>query len=315
VRFDIVSLGEPLYEFSQIPGRSREYLQGFGGDTSNCAVAAARQGARVAYLSRLGDDEFGKQFRELWQHEGMDVSGVGIDPDAHTAVYFISHGASGHQFSYLRKGSAASMIRPEHLPREILTSTRFFHTSGITQAISPSACDSASTAIGIAKAAGAQFVYDANIRPRLWPAERARAVVGATIAAADIFLLSREDADVLCGLERPEEILDWCHGRGASRVVLKLGVEGAIASEGSRRWRVTPYKVDAVDATGAGDCFAGAAMARLAAGDRMDAALDYASAAAALTCSGFGAVDPVPRPDAVRALMAGGSASRPYRAG
>jgi 2-dehydro-3-deoxygluconokinase len=315
VRFDVVSLGEPLYEFSQIPGRPREFLQGFGGDTMNCAIAAARQGARVAYLTRLGDDEFGRQFLELWKREGLDASGVGVDPDAHTAVYFISHGPSGHQFSYLRKGSAASKMQPEHLRREVLTSTRYFHTSGITQAISRSACDTVEAAIEIAKNAGARFVYDANIRLRLWSAERARAVIGATLAAADLFLLSKEDADVLCGPARPEEILDWCHRKGARQAVLKLGAAGALASDGSRCWRVASYRVDAVDATGAGDCFAGAAMARLAAGDRIAAALDYASAAAALACTGFGAVEPLPRPEAVRALMAGHVAARPPEAG
>ena len=139
-----------------------------------------------------------------------------------------------------------------------------------------------------------------GLRETLWVG-----AVGATLAAADLFLLSKEDADVLCGGLRPEEVLDWCHHQGTRWVVLKLGAEGAIASDGARRWRVASYKVDAVDATGAGDCFAGAAMARLAAGDGIEAALDYASAAAALTCTGFGAVEPLPRHEAVRALMAG----------
>lgn len=304
MKFDIVSLGEPLYEFSQIPGRPRHYLQGFGGDTMNCAIAAARQGARVAYLTRLGDDEFGRQFIDLWEREGLDHSGVTMDPEAHTAVYFISHDSEGHRFSYLRKGSAASKMRPEHLSREVLARARYFHTSGITQAISDSARETASVAIEIAKAAGARFVYDANIRLRLWPPARAREVVGATLAAADLFVLSKEDAGVLCEGRRPGEILDWCHGRGARQVVLKLGAQGAVASDGARRWQVAGYRVEAVDATGAGDCFAGAAMARLAAGDAIEAALDYASAAAALTCTGFGAVEPLPHPDAVRALMA-----------
>jgi len=66
---DIVSLGEPLYEFSQVPGENRKYLQGFGGDTSNASIAAARQGAQVAYVTRLGDDEFGKQFLALWRRK------------------------------------------------------------------------------------------------------------------------------------------------------------------------------------------------------------------------------------------------------
>ena len=72
---DIVALGEPLLELSQLSGSAR-YEQGFGGDTSNAAVAAARQGARVAYIARVGADMFGEMFRGLWQAEGVDVSGV-----------------------------------------------------------------------------------------------------------------------------------------------------------------------------------------------------------------------------------------------
>src|SRR5262249_9492233 len=73
---DVVALGEPLYELNAVPGRPRQYLQGFGGDTSNASIAAARQGAKVAYFTRLGDDEFGKQFLELWRSEGVDASAV-----------------------------------------------------------------------------------------------------------------------------------------------------------------------------------------------------------------------------------------------
>ncbi|HZP91472.1 MAG TPA: sugar kinase [Burkholderiales bacterium] len=303
---DVVSLGEPMYEFSQIPGEPRRWLQGFGGDTMNCAIAAARLGARVAYLTRLGNDEFGRQFLALWKEEGVDSSGVSIDPEAHTAVYFVSYGPNGHAFSYLRSGSAASRLHASHLPQEILRRTRFFHTSGITQAISSSACDAAFAAIEIARAAGARFVFDANIRPRLWPPARARAVVAATAAMADYFLLSLEDAETLCGTTAENAVFDWCHGLGVPHVVLKLGAEGATASDGDSRWRVPAFRVEAVDATGAGDCFAGALLARLAAGAEFHDALRYANAAAALTCTGFGAVAPLPRPEAVRALLARG---------
>jgi 2-dehydro-3-deoxygluconokinase len=303
LNYDVVSLGEPLYEFSQVPGRSREYLQGFGGDTSNCAIAAARQGAKVSYITRVGNDEFGRQFLQLWRQEGVDVSGVQTDAVAHTAVYFISHGPQGHTFSYLRAGSAASHMRADSLPLELLRNTRYFHASGISQAISDSACDAVFAAVQVAKEAGAQFVYDANVRLRLWSARRAAAIVSATAALADLFFLSLEDAQVLCQAAEPEAILDWCLERGARCAVLKLGPGGAVAAEGGRRWKVQSYRVKAVDATGAGDCFAGAAMARLAAGNDMEKALRYASAAAALTCSGFGAVAPLPRPEAVAALM------------
>ncbi len=79
-----------------------------------------------------------------------------------------------------------------------------------------------------------------------------------------------------------------------------------LVSDGRRRERIPGHRVDAVDATGAGDCFAGACLARIAAGDSLWDAARYANAAAALSTTGFGAVAPLPRPDAVGALLAGG---------
>jgi 2-dehydro-3-deoxygluconokinase len=61
----IVSIGEPLLEFNQVEDRT--YLQGFGGDSSNMIIAAARSGARAAYVTRVGDDEFGRMFLDLWK--------------------------------------------------------------------------------------------------------------------------------------------------------------------------------------------------------------------------------------------------------
>jgi 2-dehydro-3-deoxygluconokinase len=298
-RFDVVSLGEPMYEFSQIPGKAREYLQGFGGDTTNCAIAAARQGARVAYVSRIGDDEFGRQFLQLWAREGIDASSVAIDASAYTAVYFVSHTVRGHTFSYLRKNSAASRLSRDELPADMLRSTRFFYSSGITQAISPGACDAVFAAIEIARDAGAQIVFDANIRPALWPVERAREIITKTIPLTDYFLISLEDAEILTGSVDPDAIFDWCNDAGANVVILKLGAQGAISSEQRVRRTYRGYVVTAVDATGAGDCFAGALMARLSMDDKLHTAINYANAAAALTCMGFGAVDPLPYPQSV----------------
>ena len=134
--FDIVAIGEPMVEFNQTRAGEPNYLQGFGGDTSNTIIAAARAGARTAYVTRLGDDDFGRLLLDLWRREGVDASGVGIDPQAHTAVYFVTHGASGHVFSYLRAGSAASRMQPEHLPLDLIRGARFVQASGISLGIS-----------------------------------------------------------------------------------------------------------------------------------------------------------------------------------
>ena len=74
---DILAYGEPMVEFNQTgEGDGRLYLQGFGGDSSNFAIAAARQGARVGYFSALGDDRNGRMLRALWDEEGVDHRSV-----------------------------------------------------------------------------------------------------------------------------------------------------------------------------------------------------------------------------------------------
>lgn len=300
---DVVSVGEPMVEFNQVPGDTRRYLQGFGGDTMNAMIAAARQGARAGYVTRLGDDEFGRLFLDLWREEGLDASGVAIDPEAPTAVYFVTHGPEGHAFSYRRAGSAASRLAPGNLPLDVIRRARFLHTSGITQGISSSACDAAFMAIDTARAAGAKVAYDSNLRLKLWPLARARAVINATIGLADYFLPSIDDVRVLSGRDEPDAIVDWAHALGAKFVALKLGSAGVAASDGRKRERIAPHRIQAVDATGAGDCFAGSFLARLSAGDDFFQAVRYANAAAALTCTGYGAVAPLPRPDAVHRLL------------
>lgn len=303
--FDIVAIGEPLVEFNQTRPNDPNYLQGFGGDSSNMIIAAARQGARCAYVTRLGDDEFGRMFLDLWKSEDVDTSGVAIDPQAHTAVYFVTHGAQGHVFSYLRAGSAASRMRPADLPAESLRTARFVHASGISMAISASASDTVLAAFDLARAAGARTAFDSNLRLKLWPLARARAMIGAAAGVCDYFFPSLEDAVALSDKDDPQAIVDWAHGLGAPTVFLKLGANGVIVSDGTRREHVRGHRVDAVDATGAGDCFCGAALARLAAGDSIVDAARYANAAAALATTGFGAVAPLPRPEAVRRLLSG----------
>src|SRR5919202_5556914 len=114
---DILSFGEPLMEFAEVErDGERLYLPGFGGDSSNAAIAAARQGAKVAYFTALGDDAFGEGFLKLWDAEGVDRSVVITRKTARTGIYFISYGADGHEFSYYRAASAASLVTADEVP-------------------------------------------------------------------------------------------------------------------------------------------------------------------------------------------------------
>jgi 2-dehydro-3-deoxygluconokinase len=299
---DLLCLGEPLLEFNQQPdGR---YLAGHGGDTSNCAIAAARQGASVGYVTRIGADTFGQSFLDLWRHEGVDTATVAVARDAPTGVYFVTHGPEGHAFSYFRAGSAASRMQPAELPREALRAARMLHVSGISQAISDSAADTVFAAMAETRAGGGQISYDTNLRLPLWPLDRARAVIHAAMAGADIALPGLEDARQLTGHNRPEAIVDFYLALGPRLVALTLGAAGTLVATPERRVHVPAFPVTAVDATGAGDTFDGAFLAELIAGRDPVAAARYATAAAALSTRGFGAVAPMPRRDEVQAFLA-----------
>jgi len=305
---EVLAIGEPMVEFNQSGGPgSRNYLQGFGGDTSNFAIAAARQGARAAYFTRLGDDVYGQMLRNLWERESVDASAVESDPHAFTGIYFVTHGESGHQFSFFRTGSAASGMHPAHLPLAMIRGARVLHVSGISFAISASAADTCYAAIEAAKAAGVMVSFDTNLRLRLWSKDRARAVMTDVIGLADICLPSYDDVVVITGLTDPDALVDFCLARGARIVALKLGADGALVADRDQRIRIAPHKCHPVDATGAGDTFGGAFVARLIAGDDLAAAGLYATAAAALSTEGFGAVEPIPTVEQVRHAIAGAS--------
>ncbi len=308
VHYDVVALGEAMVEFNQIPqGDGRMYLQGFGGDTSNTIIAAARQGAQCAYQSLVGNDALGDMCLALWRAEGVDVSAVGVRDDAPTGVYFVRHDVDGHHFSYLRRGSAASRMTPADLVPGLIGNTRYLHISGISQAISAGASETVSNAITLAHAAGARVSYDPNLRFALWSLEDARQTIVKTIAQTDEFLPGLEELAKVAGLATAEELVAWSHQQGAKVVVLKMGKDGVLASDGNTVRKIDAFTVKAVDATGAGDCFNGAYLARRARGEDVFSSARWAVATAALSTQGYGAVAPLPTEAQVAEFLATGT--------
>ena len=120
---------------------------------------------------------------------------------------------------------------------------------------------------------------------------------------ADICLPSYDDVLAITGIADPDALVDHCLRLGAKTVALKLGEKGAIVADANQRHRIAPFPCTPVDATGAGDTFGGAFVARVVAGDSLRDAGRYAAAAAALSTQGYGAVAPIPRTADVRAAL------------
>jgi 2-dehydro-3-deoxygluconokinase len=290
---EIVSIGEPLYELNQ--QQDGRFLPGFGGDTMNVAIAAARLGARSAMIASLGADPFGDSIAALLRDEQVDCGGVTRHPSAPTGIYLVTHGAAGHNFSYYRKGSAASLMRPADVPKALIASARYLHVSGISQAISASALEAVDHAICIARSAGVALSYDTNLRTRLWSVEQARPVVDRTARQARFLKTSLEDSEALLGFGDPARIAAHFLGLGCEIVVVTLGKAGVHLAQAGGQETIAGFPVEAVDATGAGDAFTGAFLAELVAGRDATKAARFANAAAALSTLDYGAIKPLPR--------------------
>lgn len=289
---DIICFGEPLLEINEQPDGERVF--GFGGDTSNCAISAARCGARTGVLAQLGDDAHGQQFLSLWQREGVSTQGVRVLPNTVTGSYTVTHDDEGHHFSYAREGSAASLITSQDVPTEHIAKSRYLHVSGISQAISASAEAAVFTAIETARNANVTVSYDTNLRLKLWSLERARAVIKEATSLSQIVLPGFDDAVQLTQKKHPDDIVDYYLNNGSSLVALTLGAKGVLVATPDNREQIPPFSVNVIDATGAGDTFDGAFLSQLVNQADAFSAARFANAAGALSTTSIGAVNSMP---------------------
>ena len=297
---DVVGLGEPMVEFcAKDIGRLsgvETFKRGWGGDTSNFAVSAARQGLSVGHTCRLGSDEFGKSFVDLWEQEGMDLSKVIIEENAWTAIYIISlMEGGGHDFTYYRAGSAASRFTIDDLDIDYIAGAKAFHTSGISLAISESMRKATLEALRINKESDGFNSFDVNMRAKLWDLETAREALGKAFNLSDVVYASMDDMETLYGFTDMEKAAKYLRDKGVETVVIKHGGKGCYVSTDEQGFTSPGYKIKVVDSTGAGDAFDGAWVKGAIEGWDLEKTASYANAVGALTATGLGAVAPIPR--------------------
>jgi 2-dehydro-3-deoxygluconokinase len=189
------------------------------------------------------------------------------------------------------------------VPEHLIALARYLQVSGISKAVCETAAAAVDHAIAIAAKAGTAISYDTNYRPKLWPADVAREAIERTAAHAAVLKTSLEDAASLLQLCEPQAVARHFIGLGSKAVIATLGADGILVATAARSAIIPGFRVDAVDATGAGDAFTGALLAELVRGEDLFAACRFANAAAALSTLGYGAIAPLPRrADVVRFL-------------
>ena len=294
---ELVTLGEAMVRLTP-PGfarleQARSLDVTVGGAELNVAVAAARLGVASSWISALPDNALGRMILAAAREAGVEVSRVASSPSDRAGLYFVERGAAprGGSVLYDRAGSAASRLAPKTIAWDaIFSGARWFHTSGITPALSDSAAATVAEALAAAKAAGLTVSYDLNFRGKLWSPEKARAVQEPLLRHVDVLIASAETARLVFGMGDAQELLRKfgvaavaTTTRESSRA-WQSTLSGMVAAEGAVQ-RAPTYDVEVVDDIGSGDAFvAGLIFGRLH-HDSWDAAVRYGTALAALKCT------------------------------
>ena len=302
---DLTTIGEVLIDLTQT-GRSEQGVPLFaaypGGAPANVAVAAARLGAKTAFVGKVGQDGFGHYLREVLTENGVDITGLHTDRSP-TSLAVVSVSPGGERAFRFMRGADAN-LSPDEIDEGWVDRSKVLHFGSV----SLTAGMSRSATIFAARRAhktGKLVSYDPNYRPSLWRGrEEAMQWLQIPLPLAGMVKMSREELPLLTGsedLERGSEILE---DMGIQLVVVTLGAQGAFYRWRGRTGQVPGKEIEAADTNGAGDAFLGALLYRLTRrGDsplegltqsELEEALDFSNRAAALTCSRAGAIPAMP---------------------
>lgn len=306
---EVVTLGETMVLLNPINTGPLKYVSNFvkqiGGAESNFAIGVSRLGHSAGWISRVGQDEFGKYIVSFIRGEGVDTSQVKLDKEAPTGVYFKERYENGEsKVYYYRKGSAASRMTPQDLNQDYIASAKFLHVSGITPALSESCHQTVLEAIKIAKSKGVKISLDPNIRLKLWSEQRAREVIMEMLSQSDIVLPGQEEGRLLVGTDDPVKIANKMLRAGAKIVVIKLGEKGAYYATEDKAEFVPGYSVSkVVDPIGAGDGFAAGFISGLLKGWDITESVRLANAVGSRVTQVIGDVEGLPTMEDIEVFL------------
>lgn len=275
--YDLVSFGETMIRFS--PPRNLRLEQTtsldvhIGGSELNAAVASARLGLNVSYVSRLTDNPLGKMIQNRTREHGVDTSYIVWTKDDRIGTYYVEFGASPRPNSVLydRAYSAISQISVGDVDwQRVFEGSKLFYTSGITPALSPAAAATTLEAIREARNAGVKVCVDLNYRSRLWSQEEAKRVMSQIADSTDILFATEEDTYRVFGIQ--EESYEDVARRLAD--TFHLDIVAITLRENQSVWhnqwtaiayeqatdtihRAPIFDIEVVDRVGSGDSFVG----------------------------------------------------------
>ncbi|EMN3918775.1 sugar kinase [Citrobacter farmeri] len=262
---DVITIGEAMAMFVATQtgdlAEVESFIKRVAGAELNVATGLARLGMKVGWVSRVGNDSFGRFVLNSLKKEGIDAQGVTLDERYATGFQLKSKVENGTDpiVEYFRKGSAASHLSVADYNDAYFSAARHLHLSGVAAALSASAYELLAHTARTMKAQGKTLSFDPNLRPVLWKSEAEMIEKLNRLAfQADWVLPGLKEGMILTGQQTPEGIADFYLRHGVKAVVLKTGADGAwYKTADGEKGSVAPVKVDnVVDTVGAGDGFA-----------------------------------------------------------
>ncbi|HUT37244.1 MAG TPA: ribokinase [Planctomycetota bacterium] len=268
------------------PGESvvaGQFYMAAGGKGANQAVAAARAGAAVTFVAKLGTDIFGDQAVAGFRREGIECRWIARDPTTPSGIALILVAEDGENLISVALGSNLKLT-----PAEVDRAADAIARAGALVVQLEVRLPAVRKAVALARRSGVPVVFNPAPAPT-------RPLPKTLLRQIDYLVLNETEMEVIAGsaeFTAARGLLD----AGVGHVVLTRGKRGAVVLDGTPRPRLIPgYKVKAVDAVGAGDAFVGTLAAFLAEGRPLDDALRLANAAAALSVTRKGAQPSMPR--------------------
>ncbi|AUI87799.1 ribokinase [Vibrio azureus] len=265
-----------------------------GGKGANQAVAAARLNADIGFVASVGDDAFGINIRESFKIDGINITGVKMQPNCPTGMAMIQVSDSGEN-SICISAEANAKLTAEAIESDL---DRIRHADYLLMQLETPMC-------GIEQAARA--AKDAKTKVILNPAP-ARQLSDALLTCIDMITPNETEAEILTGVTvydntSAQEAANVLHEKGIEIVIITLGAKGVWLSQGGCGELIPGFFVDVTDTTAAGDTFNGALVTGLLEDLPLESAVKFAHAAAAISVTRFGAQTSIPNRAEVEAFL------------
>lgn len=295
---DILIMGETLVEIMREQEDIQLYEAGVfrgpypSGAPAICADAAARLGCNTVLISGVGDDDFGKCVLERLKRDGVDVSRVIIDKTCATGCAFVTYFSDGSRKFIFHMGNTPA-VRAKAPLKETLQSVKYMHIMGCSLMADSGFAVEILKTMEMCIQKGAKISFDPNIRAELLRENGFDEILEEVMNCTSILLPGRGELLSLMKTDSVEEAVSNCFRYPKMEMILlKNGSRGSTlyTKEGLIK-EYGVYKVQQLDATGAGDCFDGAFLAGIVQGKTLDEAVKIGAAAGALNAAAFGPME------------------------